>query len=88
MSCVLLDIRLADENVLKELVVLTHGKFQGNSFRPPKKFKHAKQAFWCTRNLHRIVWNKRRLDYSELSNGFLRAVKGDSSAEKNRKMQD
>ena len=57
--------------------VFFDGKVQGHSFLPPKKYKPTKQAFWCTRNLHGIVWNSRRLDYSELSNILPRAVKGE-----------
>ena len=76
MSCILLDTELADKGVFKELGVFVDGKVQGYSFRPPKKFKPKKQAFWCTRNLHRIVWNPGCLDYSELSNILPRAVKG------------
>ena len=76
MSCTVLDIELADKNVIKELRVFTDGKVQGYSFRP-KKYKPTKQAFWCTRNLHINVWNIGHLDYSELSIIFPRAVKGE-----------
>ena len=72
-----LDIELADKNVIKELGVFVDGKVQGYSFRPPKKYKPTKQAIWCTRNLHGIVWNSGRLDYSELSNILPRAEKGE-----------
>ena len=75
MSCIVLDIELADENVIKELGVYIDGKVQGYSFCPPKTYKPTKQAFWCTRNLHGIVWNSGSLDYSELSNIPSRAVK-------------
>ena len=50
---------------------------QAYSFRPPKNYKPTKQAFWCTRNLHGIVWNSGRLDYSELSNVLTRVVNDD-----------
>ena len=53
------------------------GKVQGYSFRPSKKYKPIKQAFWCTRNSHENVWNSGRLDYSELSNFLPRAVKAE-----------
>ena len=75
MSCIVLDIELADENFIKELGVCIDGKFQGCSFRPPKKYKLTKQAFWCTRNLHGIVGENGRLDYIELSNNLSRVVK-------------
>ena len=75
-----LDIELADENVIKELGVFIDAKVQGDSFRPPKKYKPTKQALWCTRNLHGIVWNSGGSDYSELSNILPRAVKGEHFA--------
>ena len=77
MSCIVLDIELTDKNVIMELGVFTDGKVQGYSFRPPKKYKPTKQAFWCKRNLHGIVWNSGRLDYSELANVLPTAVKGE-----------
>ena len=61
----------------KELGVFIDGKVQGYSFCPPKKYKPTKQAVWCTRNLHGIVWNSGRLDYSELAKFLPRAVKGE-----------
>ena len=76
MFCVALDIELADRNVFRELGVFNSDKVQGYSFRPPKKYKPTKRAFWCTRNLLGIVWNSGRLDFSELSNILSRAVKG------------
>ena len=82
MSSVELDIELADKNVFKEMGVFIDGKVQGHSFQPPKKQKPTKQAFWCTRNLHRIVWNSGRLDYSELSNILPRAEKFAKGTEK------
>ena len=48
--------------VTTELRVFIDGKDQGYSFRTPKKYKPAKQAFWCPRNLHGIVWNSGHLD--------------------------
>ena len=46
MSCIVLDIELADKNVIKELGAFIGGKVKGNSFRPRKKYKPIKQAFW------------------------------------------
>ena len=68
MSCSVIQIELADINVIKELGVFIDGIVQGYSCRPPKKYKPTKQAVWCTRNLLGIVWNSGRLDYSELPN--------------------
>ena len=75
MSCIVLDIELADRNVIKEMGVRFDGDVQGYSFCPLEKYKPTKQLFWCTRNLHGIVWNSGRLDYSELSIIPPRAVK-------------
>ena len=58
------------------------GKNQGYSFRPPKKYKPTKQAFPCTRNLHRFVWNSGCLDFSELPNIPPRDVKSGCFAKK------
>ena len=68
MSCIILDLELVDKNVIKVLGVFVDGRVQRYSFRPPKKYNPTKQSFWCTRNIDRIVWNSRRLDYSELPN--------------------
>ena len=74
---IVLDIEVADKNVIKGLVVFIDDKVQGYLFRPPKKYKPTKQAFWCTTNFHGNVWNSRRLDYIQLSNNLPRAVKGE-----------
>ena len=81
MSCIVLDNKVADKNVSRELGVFIGGKIQGYSFRPPKKHKPTKQAFSCTRNLHGIVGNSGRLDYNELLNILFRVVKGEKFAE-------
>ena len=47
----------------------------GTLISSSKKNKPSKQPFWCTRNLHGIVWNSGRLDCSEHSNILPRAVK-------------
>ena len=43
-------------------------------------YKTKKQTFWCTKKLHGIVWNSGRLDYIEISNMLLRAVKAEHFA--------
>ena len=58
------------------------GKFQGYSFRRPKKYKPTKQAFWWTSNLHGSVWNSGRLDYSEISNFLPKTVRGECFAQR------
>ena len=85
MSCIVLDIELAEKNIIMELGVFIDGKVEGYSFRPPKKYKPTKQSFWCTRNLHGIVWISGRLDYSELSSILPRAVKGEYFAKRTEK---
>ena len=74
---IVLDIELADQNVIKELGVFTAGNVHGKSFRPPKMYKPTNQAVWCTENLHGIVWNSGRLNYIELLNILPNNVKGE-----------
>ena len=89
MSCIVLDIELANKNVIEELgVFIDDGNVQGYSFRPRKKYNPTKQAFWRTKNLHGIVSNSGRLDYSEFSNILPRAERGLILFTGNRKMQD
>ena len=66
MSCIVLDIELTDENVIKELGLFIDGSVQGFSFCPPKTFKPNKQTTWNTRHLHGIAWSSGRLDYDKL----------------------
>ena len=75
MSCIALDIELADKNGIKELGVFIDDKSQAYSFRPPNKYKTTEQAFRCTRDLQGIVWNSGSLEYSELSNILPRSAK-------------
>ena len=77
MSCIILDFGLASINVIKELGGFINGNVQGYSFRSPKKCQPTKQAVWCTRNLHQIVWISGRLKYNELPNILPSNVKGD-----------
>ena len=56
--CIVLAIELADKNVIRKSCVFIDGKVQGYSFCPPKKYRPTKQAFWCTKNLHRILYKK------------------------------
>ena len=85
MSCIVLDIELADKNVFEESGVCLDGKVQGYSFLPPNMYKPTKQAFRWTRNLHGIVWNSGRLYHSELSNILPRALKGEYFAKRTEK---
>ena len=80
LSCIVLDIELADKIGIKELAHFLMAKFRDTHFVLQKKCEPTKQAFWFTRNLHRSVWNIGRLDCSELSNILPRAVNGEYSA--------
>ena len=63
MSYILLDYEFPNTKVFKQLGTLFDNKDLAYSFRPPKKDKPPKQAFWCSRNFHRILWNSGCLDY-------------------------
>ena len=75
MSRIVLDIELADSHTINELCVSTSRTVQGYRFLPSEVYRTTKQAFWCTRNLHGIVWNSERVDYSELKNFLPEDVK-------------
>ena len=88
LSCIVLDIELADINVIKELGVFIDGNVQGYSFRPPRNYKPTKQAVWCTKDLYGIEWNSGRLNYTELHKILRSDGKGDFFFKRNRKMPD
>ena len=71
MSCIVLDIELAEKNVMKDLGVFIDGKVQGHSFGPSEKYKPTKRAFWWAGNLKRSVWNSGGLSYSDVPNFLL-----------------
>ena len=66
MSCIVLDIDLADKNIIKELGVFIDGSVQGFSFCPLKTFKPNKQTTWNTNHLHGIAFSSGKLDYGKL----------------------
>ena len=76
MSCIVLDLELGDENVVKKMGVFNDGNVHGFSSRLQKDIKSTKEAFWCTKNFQGIVWDSGCLDYCELPNVLLRDVKG------------
>ena len=86
-SCNVLDFELADKKDVKELGVSMDGEVQGYPIRPPKQYNSTKQAFWCTRNLLGIVWNRGRLDYSELATFLFRAIKGEYFAKRSNEIK-
>ena len=85
MSCIALDIVLPEKNVVNELGIFFDGNVQGFSFCLPEKYTPTKQAIWCTKNLHGIVWNSGQLDYSELLKILPRNVRGDYFAKRTKK---
>ena len=64
MSLLVLDIELAEKNVVKELGVYIDGQVFGYSFKPPKNYQPTHQILWYTQNLHKIDWKSGQLDYS------------------------
>ena len=87
MSRIVLDNELAEKNVFKQWGVFIDGKFQVYPFSPPKIYKPTKQTFWCTRNLHGIVCNSGRLDYSQLPNVLPSDLKAESFAKRTEKCE-
>ena len=67
MSLIVLDIELAEKNVVKELVVFIDGQVFGYSFKPPKNYQPTPQTLWYTKYLHKIDWKSGALDYSRIN---------------------
>ena len=66
MSLTVLDIKLTEKNIIKELGLFIDGSLQGFSFWPPKIFKPNKQTTWNTSNLHGIAWSSGKVEYEKL----------------------
>ena len=66
MSLIVLNIELADKNVIKELGVFIDGSVQTFSFCLPNIFKPNKQTTWNTSHLHEIAWSSGKRDYDKL----------------------
>ena len=66
MSLIVLDIKLSEKNIFRELELFIAGSLQGFSFCPPKIFKPNKQTSWNTKHLHGIAWSTGKLDYDKL----------------------
>ena len=64
----MLDIELAEKNVVKELGDYTEGQVFGYSFEKPKNYQPTHQTLWCTQNLHKIDRKSGPLDYSRINN--------------------
>ena len=67
MSLIVLDVELADKNVVKEVGVFIDGQVFGYSFKPPTFFQPTFQTHWCTNNLHKIDWRSGALDYNDVT---------------------
>ena len=63
----MLDVELADKNVVKDLDVFIDGQVLGLSFQPPTRFHPTFQTRWCTNNLHKIYWRSSALDYKDVT---------------------
>ena len=66
MSLIVLDIELAEKDIIKELGLHIDGSLQRFSFCPPKTCKPYKQTTWNTGHLHGIAWGSGKLDYEKL----------------------
>ena len=60
MTCIVLDIELAQKNIIKEVGFLCF------CTRIPIFFKPNKQTTWNTSHLHKIAWSGGKLDYDKL----------------------
>ena len=67
MSLIVLDIELAEKNVVKELGVYSDGQVFGYSFKPSKNYEPTHQTLLCTQNLHKIDWKSGSLDYRRIN---------------------
>ena len=67
MPLIVLDVELADKNVVKEMGVFIDGQVFGYSFKPPTSFQPTFQTHWCTNKLHKINWRSSALDYNDVS---------------------
>ena len=65
MSLVVLDIKLTEKTISRELGIFIDGCLQG-FFCPPKTFKPNKRTPWNTGHLHGIAWSSGKLDYEKL----------------------
>ena len=69
-SLIVLDIKLTEKNIIKELGLYIDGSLQEFSFSPPKTFKPNKQTTWSTSHLHGTAWSSGKLDYDKFFAGF------------------
>ena len=84
MSCIAKDNELEEIHVVREWGVFIDGTFRDTHLFLQKKRTH-KQAFWCTKILHGLVWENGCLDYGEILNILARDVKSKYFAKRTKK---
>ena len=67
MPLVVLEIECLEGKIVEELGIFKDGTVFGYSFHPLKDCKPTFQAKWNTKNMHCIILNHGKLDYSELA---------------------
>ena len=70
MSLIVLEKKLTEKNIIRELGLYIDGALQGFLFCPPKIFKPFKQTSLNTSHLHGIAWSSGKLDYDKLFDVF------------------
>ena len=65
-SVIVIDVKLTERNIKKELGLFIDGSVRGFSFCPLNTFKPNKETTWNTRHLHGIAWSIGKLDYENL----------------------
>ena len=66
MSCIVLEKKLTEKNMIKELGLFIDGSLQGFSFCTPKTFRPKKHTAWNTGHIHGITRSIGKMDYDEL----------------------
>ena len=66
MSCIVLDVELTEQNIIKGLGLCIDGSVQGFSFCPLKSFEPNKQTTWNTSHLHGNAWSSGKPGYEKL----------------------
>ena len=64
-SLIVLDIKLTEKHIVKDLGLFIDWSLQGFSFSPPKTYKPDKQTTWNTSHL-RVAWSSGKLKYDKL----------------------
>ena len=67
MLLVVLGFKCLEGRIVKELGIFKEGIVLENNSLPPKDYKPTFQAKWNTKNMHGIILNQGKLDYSELA---------------------